>query len=125
MPAIRYPAEGGVEIDIPVGKTILDASRLGRIPNGSVCGGVCACSSCHVRVVNGAEILSPPEDDELDMLEHSFDVRPDSRLACQARVMRNGAAEVELTRETVEAYANEHRSERGQLEARLAALRKR
>jgi 2Fe-2S ferredoxin len=125
MPKIRYPAEGDATLDVAVGTTILDASRALGIPNGSACGGVCACSSCHVRVVNGATLLSPPEDDELDMLDHTFDARPESRLACQARVLRDGVVEVALTAETVETYANEHPSERARIAERIAALRKR
>jgi 2Fe-2S ferredoxin len=68
---------------------------------------VCACSTCHVYVRAGAAALSAQADDEADVLDKAFDVRPDSRLACQTRV---GAADVavEISPESRQAYLDEH-----------------
>ena len=54
------------------------------------CGGVCACSTCHVKIKAGGELLSPAGEDELDQLEHAPGYAADSRLACQAVVVRGG-----------------------------------
>lgn len=114
MAKVRYVKEG-VEVDVPVGTTLLQASQKAHVPHGSACGGVCACSTCHVRVLKGAELLSEAEDDEQDILDKAFDVRHDSRLGCQSKIEKDGVIEVELTRETVDTYYNEHPDERRKL----------
>jgi ferredoxin len=117
MATIRYPRENGVEVDVPVGTTLLEASRRAGVAHGSACGGVCACSTCHVYVTEGASLLSEGEDEELDILDKAFDVRSSSRLGCQARVAREGVISIEITRESREAFYNEHPDERRALEA--------
>jgi 2Fe-2S ferredoxin len=107
MAIVRYVKEGK-EVEVPVGSSILEASQKEGIPEGYACGGVCACSTCHVYVKKGGELLSEMEDDENDILDKAFDVRSTSRLGCQAKIEREGVVEVEITRESYEAYYNEH-----------------
>ncbi|HEY4011844.1 MAG TPA: 2Fe-2S iron-sulfur cluster-binding protein [Polyangiaceae bacterium] len=111
MALVRFKGYG--EVDVPVGASILDAAAKAHIPEGSACGGVCACSTCHVYVTRGAQLLSEQEDDEADILDKAFDVRGSSRLGCQSTIVEDGTIEVEITRESVEAYENEHPAERG------------
>ncbi len=111
MATVRFKGYG--EIEVPVGTSILQAATIAHIPEGSACGGVCACSTCHVYVTRGSELLSDQEDDEADILDKAFDVREASRLGCQSTIVREGVIEVEITRESVEAYENEHPAERG------------
>lgn len=48
------------------------------------CGGVAACSTCHIYVDNEYwDALNPIEQAELDMLDLAAEVRPNSRLSCQ------------------------------------------
>jgi 2Fe-2S ferredoxin len=47
------------------------------------CGGVCACSTCHVYVAAGLKSCSPSTDDEEDMLDEAPAVTSESRLSCQ------------------------------------------
>ena len=61
---------------MPVGTTLLGASKLAGAPEGDACGGVCACSTCHVYVMKGRELLSEAEEKEEDILDKAFDVRP-------------------------------------------------
>lgn len=124
MPKVRYPKEG-LEIEVPVGTSILQASKKAGAPEGDACGGVCACSTCHVYVTKGGALLSEMEDDENDILDKAFDVRATSRLGCQARIEREGEIEVEITRESREAFYNEHPEERHKLEALKTATAKR
>src|SRR5215831_603067 len=112
MPIVKYTKEGK-EVEVPVGASILQASQEGGLPEGFACGGVCACSTCHVYVKKGAELLSEQDDDEADILDKAFDVRADSRLGCQSKIEKDGEVEVEITRESLEAYENEHPQHRG------------
>jgi ferredoxin len=111
MAVVRFKGYG--EIEAPVGTSILEAATKAHVPEGSACGGVCACSTCHVYVTRGIELLSDQEEDEADILDKAFDVRDVSRLGCQSKIVRDGLIEVEITRESVEAYENEHPAERG------------
>jgi ferredoxin len=43
-----------------------------------------------VRVEEGAQYLSTATEQEDDQLDRVFDVRPSSRLACQARIIAGG-----------------------------------
>jgi ferredoxin, 2Fe-2S len=107
MPIVRYPKEGK-ETEVLIGATILDASRKCGAPEGFACGGVCACSTCHVYVITGQELLSEMQDDENDALDKAFDVRSNSRLGCQARIEKEGVVEVEITPESRRAWEDEH-----------------
>src|SRR5579883_3671819 len=109
----RVVFKGFGEVEVPVGTSILEAAAKAHFPEGSACGGVCACSTCHVYVTRGAELLTEQEDEEADILDKAFDVRASSRLGCQSKIVRDGVVEVEITRESLEAYENEHPDERG------------
>jgi len=103
--------EQGIEAEVSVGESILAAAQGSHAPEGSACGGVCACSTCHVYVETGAEFLSDAEEDEEDILDKAFDVRMTSRLGCQAKVKRDGLIEVRISKESLDAYYNEHPKE--------------
>jgi 2Fe-2S ferredoxin len=123
MATVRFlnTDDGPVEVDVPAGTTLLQAAQRAHAPEGSACGGVCACSTCHVYVRKGSNLLSESEDEEQDILDKAFAVEFCSRLGCQAKVEREGLIEIELTRESVETYYNEHPQERHAREARLKA----
>ena len=107
MPIVKYLKEGK-EVDVPVGASILQASQEGGLPEGYACGGVCACSTCHVHVVAGANLLSEMEDEENDILDKAFDVKMSSRLGCQAKLLRDGLVTLRITKESLDAFYNEH-----------------
>ena len=111
MPKVIF--RGYATVDVPVGTSILKAAQSVDAPEGFACGGVCACSTCHVYVHEGAELLSEMEDEENDILDKAFDVRASSRLGCQSKILKEGTVEVEITRESLEAYENEHPEHRG------------
>lgn len=109
MPKVRFLAHGrSWEVEVPVGKSILAASKEIHAPEGDACGGVCACSTCHVYVTKGRDLLSEAEEDEEDILDKAFDVKASSRLGCQATIERDGEIECEITRESLDAFYNEH-----------------
>jgi len=114
---MNQPAEGTARVhfveqdlttEVPLGTSILDAARKIGAPEGDACGGVCACSTCHVYVEEGDELLSEAEEEEEDILDKAFDVRMESRLGCQAKIARSGTLKVRISRESIQAYHNEH-----------------
>jgi ferredoxin, 2Fe-2S len=83
--------------------SLLDVALAVGVPLEHVCGGNCACTTCHVIVRSGAENLSPMEDDEADRLDTAWDLTPHSRLACQAVVRGDVTCVIpEYTRNYVE-----------------------
>jgi ferredoxin, 2Fe-2S len=80
-----------VEVDpdqIPYDRTgqegsILEIALGNGIEIDHSCGGVCACSTCHVIVQKGLESCNPATDDELDQVEGAPGITTESRLACQ------------------------------------------
>src|SRR5215470_12136092 len=78
---ISYP-QGSVRV--PHGWTVLEASRSLGIPHRAECGGRARCSTCRVRVIDGAGHCPVPEQDELRTLAR-IRAAPDVRLACQLR----------------------------------------
>ena len=82
--AVRIGYPGGRTVTVPLGFTILEASRWAAIPHASVCGGRGRCSTCRVRVIEGADELPPPGEAEIRTLARIGN--PMSvRLACQVR----------------------------------------
>ena len=82
--AVRITYPSGRVVAVPVGFTILDASRTADIPHASVCGGRGRCSTCRVRVVRGLAQLPPASEAERRVLAR-VGAAPDVRLACQTR----------------------------------------
>ena len=76
------------QLTLAVGQSILEAALEQDVDLDHACGGVCACSTCHVRVQRGLDCMSEPSEDELDQLDEAPGVGLDSRLGCQARLLR-------------------------------------
>ena len=72
--------------------SILNAALAAGIDLDHSCGGVCACSTCHIIVREGFESCNDATDDEEDMLDLAPGLEPQSRLACQC--VPNGSQSV-------------------------------
>jgi 2Fe-2S ferredoxin len=105
LPRTKYkvtfmPSGKVFEVDpekLPYGRSglpgsILDIAYAADIPLDHACGGVCACSTCHVIVRQGLECCNEATDDELDMLEEARGLTIESRLGCQC--VPNGTCDV-------------------------------
>ena len=112
MPKVVFDGEG-IEIEVPIGTTFLQASSRAGAQVGSACGGVCACSTCHVYVKDGYEDLSEISEREEDIMDKAFDVRPTSRLGCQAQMLRERTYRIEISPESRKAFIDEHPELRG------------
>src|SRR5688572_26432452 len=72
------------EVKVPIGTTVLEAAHNNDINLEGACEGSLACSTCHVIVDKKFyDLLSPPSEDEEDMLDLAFGLTPTSRLGCQ------------------------------------------
>jgi adenylate cyclase len=83
-PRVAISYAGGPTVNVPIGPTLLEISRINKIPHASVCGGRARCSTCRVRIEEGGENLPPavfPESVTLAAIEAPANVR----LACQIR----------------------------------------
>ena len=121
MATVRFlnTDDGAVEVEVPLGTTLLEAAQMAHAPEGSACGGVCGCSTCHVHVKKGLPLLSEMADEENDILDKAFDVEASSRLGCQAKIEREGLVELFITRESYETWYNEHPKERHARDERI------
>jgi 2Fe-2S ferredoxin len=105
MPRIVFIIDGerrGFDVDLTsmpyqhhgLPGSLLDVAMNVGVPIEHVCGGHCACTTCHVIVKAGAENLSALGEAEADRLDTAWEVTPQSRLACQALVRGDVECEV-------------------------------
>jgi len=84
---LPYQGEGDREL-------LLDVALKGGVALRHACGGLCACTTCHVIVEQGDENLSPMAPDEEDRLYRVPDYTLHSRLACRAVVRGNATVRI-------------------------------
>jgi 2Fe-2S ferredoxin len=85
-------------IEAAPGVSIMEAIRDGGLDELlALCGGGCACATCHVYVEpESATRLPPISEDESELLEASAHRTDQSRLACQIR-MNDGLSGLRVT----------------------------
>ena len=76
--------------------SFLDVAENYGIFLDHACGGVCACTTCHLLVRSGAEGISEAEDEELDRMEKAPGLELSSRLGCQAVITKPGTYVVDI-----------------------------
>lgn len=81
---------------IEPGQSILEVALKNDIDLHHNCGGVCACSTCHLYVEKGEEFLEELSDKEEDFIDRAVNPRLNSRLGCQC-VLLEGDGEVSVT----------------------------
>jgi len=82
--------------DIEPDQSLLEIALLNDIELHHNCGGVCACSTCHVYINKGEDHLEELSDKEEDFIDRAVNPRINSRLGCQC-VLLEGDGEVEVT----------------------------
>lgn len=81
--------------NIEPGDSILEIALTNGIELHHNCGGVCACSTCHVYVQKGEDFLPEITDREEDFIDRAVNPRLNSRLGCQC-VLEDGNGELEI-----------------------------
>lgn len=86
MPRIKFvqPDNTVIEVDAPVGLSVLEIAHRNNIDLEGACEGSLACSTCHVVVdADWYDVLPTASEDEEDMLDLAFGLTQTSRLGCQ------------------------------------------
>lgn len=82
--------------NIEEGQSLLEVILKNDIELHHNCGGVCACSTCHLYVNKGEDYLEELSDKEEDFIDRAVNPRLNSRLGCQCLLLEGGN-EVEVT----------------------------
>ena len=78
------------------GESVLEVAMDHGINIEHACGGVCACSTCHVYIESGSESLSEPTEAEEDRVEEAPGLKRNSRLSCQCEISGPGPIHVRV-----------------------------
>ena len=82
--------------NVEEGYSILEIAEDNDVHLNHNCGGVCACSTCHIYVDKGEDTLEEISDKEEDFIDRAINPRLESRLACQAVLLDENAV-IEIT----------------------------
>ena len=86
MPKIIFidPEGKRIEVEAPLGESVLETAHKNKIDLEGACEGALACSTCHVIVEpEWYKKLTPPSEEEDDMLDLAWGLTETSRLGCQ------------------------------------------
>ena len=78
------------------GQSLLEVALMNDINLHHNCGGVCACSTCHLYVEHGEDFLEELSDKEEDFIDRAINPRLNSRLGCQC-VLQEGSGNIVVT----------------------------
>ncbi|HZH94337.1 MAG TPA: 2Fe-2S iron-sulfur cluster-binding protein [Flavisolibacter sp.] len=95
----NFEQQGLASVTIPgvaPGQSILEVALKNDIDLHHNCGGVCACSTCHLYVLKGESAVEELSDKEEDFIDRAVNPRINSRLGCQCLLLE-GSGEVEVT----------------------------
>lgn len=82
--------------NVEAGQSLLEVALKNDIELHHNCGGVCACSTCHVYINSGDHLVEELTDKEEDFIDRAVNPRINSRLGCQC-VLLEGGGIVEIT----------------------------
>lgn len=89
MPQLVVTTRQGSEVAIEgeAGLSVMEVILRAGVDDGfALCGGSCACGTCHVYVDPAfVDLLPEMKEDENDLLDGSDSRTPSSRLSCQIR----------------------------------------
>ena len=86
---------------VEAGQTLLELALKNDIELHHNCGGVCACTTCHLYIESGMEFVDEISDREEDFIDRAVNPRLNSRLGCQSLLLEgSGLLEVKLPDQT-------------------------
>lgn len=84
------------ELDPGEGPSLLEVAVITDIHLNHNCGGVCACTTCHLYVNKGEDALEEISDKEEDYVDRAINPRLESRLGCQCLLLE-GKGDISIT----------------------------
>jgi ferredoxin len=88
MKEVKFRGSESVEIKTEL--RVLDAMLAKQVDVMMLCGGQGICATCHVYVTKNPHCLTPVSEREKNTLALLSGAQPNSRLACQAKVIEDG-----------------------------------
>ena len=85
MPKIKF-IKNKPEIDVPLHANLMQSLLAAGLPVASSCNGEGVCSKCRIKIIQGPENLSAPNDTEL-ILKEQNSLGKDLRISCQVEVL--------------------------------------
>lgn len=83
------------------GQTLLEIALKNDIELHHNCGGVCACTTCHLYITEGMEYIDELSDREEDFIDRAVNPRLNSRLGCQSLLLEGkGSIKIMLPDQT-------------------------
>lgn len=82
--------------NVEPGQTLLEILLKNDIELHHNCGGVCACTTCHLYIDKGMDYIDEITDKEEDFIDRAVNPRLNSRLGCQSLLL-DGEGEIEIT----------------------------
>jgi 2Fe-2S ferredoxin len=76
--------------NIEADQSLLEVALKHEIELHHNCGGVCACSTCHLYVEKGEQFIEELSDKEEDFIDRAVSPRLNSRLGCQCLLLEGG-----------------------------------
>lgn len=83
--------------NIEDGQSLLEVALKNDIELHHNCGGVCACSTCHLYVEKGDGFLEELSDKEEDFIDRAVSPKLNSRLGCQCLLNSGESGFIEVT----------------------------
>ena len=82
--------------NIEDGQSLLEVALKNDIDLHHNCGGVCACSTCHLYLEQGEDFVEELSDKEEDFVDRAISPRLNRRLGCQC-VLQEGSGNIVVT----------------------------
>jgi len=97
----------GAEFETRPDESICEAALREGIKIEHACEMSCACTTCHIIVRKGFEVLDEASETEEDMLDKAWGLESNSRLSCQTSP-EEGNFTVELPKYTINQVSEDH-----------------
>ena len=97
----------GAVIESEPGESVCEAALRNGIEIEHACEMSCACTTCHVHVREGFELLTEADELEEDYLDKAWGVDPDSRLSCQV-IADDVDLVIEIPKYTINMFSEKH-----------------
>lgn len=82
--------------NIEADQSLLEVALNNNIELHHNCGGVCACTTCHLYIEKGEEYIAELSDKEEDFIDRAINPKLNSRLGCQS-ILHAGQGEIVVT----------------------------